>query len=292
MTVFEPDTAGNSDDVISSDVMPEMIVDEGALNFVYALGRISPRFPSLACEQEYYQLCQRYDGVSGHSDHELFARVLTEPGNLYLVRQLYWVLSVQGVEAYFVVPHYSSDIGQFVSSIRPNPDPADLDLVIGTTSPFSLPGPTSPLSLPLLTCDQLYSFDRKSLLNSIPTDDGTSKAEVARLRVAADELLSTVLQLTDNAGAADEHRAVNYLAVRYGMVYGQVSTAHAEGRALAGVDVTISPVSSRNRKVVDVIYTFRHRVSGVVDSWFVRVDVTEEFPFVVTPWSPFYEVRY
>ena len=39
----------------------------------------------------------------------------------------------------------------------------------------------------------------------------------------------------------------------------------------------------------ETIFSFAHRQSGVVEQWFARVDVTEEFPFLVTPLSPYYE---
>jgi len=43
------------------------------------------------------------------------------------------------------------------------------------------------------------------------------------------------------------------------------------------------------RKTVDVIFSYRHRQTDVVDTYFARVDVNEEFPFLVTKLSPFYE---
>jgi len=66
--------------------------------------------------------------------------------------------------------------------------------------------------------DQLYSFDIDSLVSSMPRPQDVS---AARFRPTAEELFSRVMQLADNAGATDEHRAVNYLAVRYPAIYGQ-----------------------------------------------------------------------
>ena len=44
------------------------------------------------------------------------------------------------------------------------------------------------------------------------------------------------------------------------------------------------------RKLVDVIFSFTHRETDVTEKYFVRVDVTEQFPFLVTQLSSFYDV--
>jgi PatG C-terminal len=38
-----------------------------------------------------------------------------------------------------------------------------------------------------------------------------------------------------------------------------------------------------------VIFSYTNRNTDVVDKWFVRVDVTDEFPFLVTRLSPYYD---
>jgi hypothetical protein len=43
------------------------------------------------------------------------------------------------------------------------------------------------------------------------------------------------------------------------------------------------------RKVVDVIFSYTNRSSDVMEKFFCRVDVTEEFPFLVTKMSPYYD---
>jgi PatG C-terminal len=77
------------------------------------------------------------------------------------------------------------------------------------------------------------------------------------------------------AGATDEHRACNYLAMRYPAI-----NAKAADRP--------SPLSSR-RNIVDVIFSYTNRNTDVTEKFFVRADVTEEFPFLVTKMSPYYD---
>jgi len=40
-------------------------------------------------------------------------------------------------------------------------------------------------------------------------------------------------------------------------------------------------------RIVDIVFPYTHRQTGVTESYFVRVDVTEEFPFLVTKMSPY-----
>jgi PatG C-terminal len=53
-------------------------------------------------------------------------------------------------------------------------------------------------------------------VKSIPRPEKISEAD---FRPAAQELFDRIMQMSDNAGATDEHRALNYLAVRYHSVY-------------------------------------------------------------------------
>jgi hypothetical protein len=117
---------------------------------------------------------------------------------------------------------------------------------------------------------------------AIPKPEKTSTKEFAP---AAEEVFDRIMQMTDNAGATDEHRALNYLAVRYQPIYANAADAFARNASLNAVDVASSPLSS-TRKVVNVIFSYTNRNTDVVEKFFTRVDVTEEFPFLVTKMSP------
>jgi hypothetical protein len=94
--------------------------------------------------------------------------------------------------------------------------------------------------------------------------------------------------MTDNAGATDEHRALNYLAVRYPAIYAKAAGAFAADASLTGVDVRRSPLSAA-RNIVEVVFAFTNRNTDFTEKSFMRLDVTEEFPFLVTKLSPYYD---
>jgi PatG C-terminal len=58
--------------------------------------------------------------------------------------------------------------------------------------------------------------------------------------------------------------------------------------SLRAVEVRPSPLSSV-RKIPDVMFSYTNHDTDVVKKLFVRVDVTEEFPFLVTKLSPYYD---
>ncbi len=172
-----------------------------------------------------------------------------------------------------------------MESIRPQPSPLDLDVVIGTRAAIAPPNYCNGLTIPIVVCDQLYSFDRPSLIKAIPRPE---KTEGDQFDAAAEEVLDRVLNVTDNAGATDEHRALNYLAMRYPIIYAKTAEEFSRSFSLSGVEVHSSVLSS-TRRIVEVIFSYSNRNYDFTEKFFVRVDVTEEFPFLVTRMSPYYD---
>jgi hypothetical protein len=251
-------------------------------SYVYALGRVEPRFPRLSVEKEFAQATGRAETVN-LTDRQALRKVLQD--NRYLVRQLCWVMTIGGLETYLLVPHDPTDFNLLVETLRPNPRPGDVDLVVGLRGPIATPEMCNGLLVPVVLFDQTYSFDRDSLIESIPRPEKTA---AERFKEAAGEVFDRIMQLTDNAGTTDDHRALNYLAVRYPAIYSAVAEAHGRNLSLTAVDVRPSPLSGV-RKIVEVIFSFTHRTTDVVEKQYVRVDITEEFPFLVTKLSPYYD---
>ena len=253
-------------------------------SWVYALGNIEARFPSVSVEKEFAQATGR-EKTSGLTDRQSLHAVLSKPENRYLVRLLCWVMTVEGLETYLLRPRDPADFDLLVEAVRPNPSPMDLDVVIGVKGPIAPPQACNGLMVPIVAFDQIYSFDREMLIKSIPKPEKTSAKEFAP---AAEELFDRIMQMTDNAGATDEHRALNYLAVRYQAIYAKAAEYFGHNYSLTGVYVQESALSGV-RKVLEVVFAYTNRNTDVVDKCFVRVDVTDEFPFLVTKLSPYFD---
>jgi PatG C-terminal len=81
---------------------------------------------------------------------------------------------------------------------------------------------------------------------------------------------------------------VNYLAMRYSGIYAKTAEEFARDFTLTGVETRPSPLSG-TRNIVDVIFAYTNRSTDFTEKFCVRVDVTEEFPFLVTKMSPYYD---
>lgn len=105
--------------------------------------------------------------------------------------------------------------------------------------------------VPVVAFDQIYSFDRDSLLKAIPAP---KKEAGEKFSAAASELFDRIMLMADNAGATDDHRAVNYLAVRYPAIYHTAAEMFGKNAALSALEVRPSSLSG-TRRIVDVVFT-------------------------------------
>jgi PatG Domain len=252
--------------------------------YVYALGRIEPRFPRLSVEKEYAQATGRAQ-TAGLTDRQALQTVLSQPENRYLARQLCYVLTIEGIDTYILRSGDPTDLRTFIESLRPTPQPGDIDVVVGRRGPIAPSELCNGLTVPIVTVDQNYSFDRDSFIKSIPRPEKITAKEFGP---AAEELFDRIIQVTDNAGATDADRAVNYCALRYPSIYAKAAESFAANSSLTGVEVRPSALSG-TRKIAEVIFSYTNRHTDVTEKFFVRVDVTEEFPFLVTKLSPYYD---
>jgi hypothetical protein len=252
-------------------------------SFIYAIGRIEVRFPSIGVEKEVAQATGHAE-TAGLTDRQALYEMLKE--HRYLVRQLCWVFTVAGLETYILQPRDPADFGLLVEAFRRSSSPMDMDVVVGVRGPIAPPELCNGLMVPIVAFDQLYSFTRDDLLKSIPRAED---ADDDQLEAAAGELLDRIMLMADNAGATDEHRAVNYLVMRYPAIYGRTLESHRGNASLTAVEVRPSPLSG-TRRIMNVIFSYTNRSTDVVEKFSARVDVTEEFPFLVAKLSPYFDI--
>lgn len=252
--------------------------------FVYALGLVEARFPSMAVEKEFAQATARAE-TTGLSDRQALREILSKPENRYLVRQLCWVFTIEGLETYILVPRDLADYSQLVEALRPNPRAVDVDCVIGIRGSIASPEMCNGLMVPVVFFDQIYSFDIDALIKSIPRPENLTAKQ---FEPVSEELFTRIVQITDNAGSMHEHRALNYMALRYPGIYGLVADQYARDFSLTRVEANPSPLS-KTRNIIEVIFAFTNRNTDFVEKYFVRCDVTEEWPFLVTKLSPYFD---
>ena len=256
-------------------------------SFVFAIGRVEMRFGTLGVEKEFAQATSRAN-TKGLADQAALHAVISADANRYLLRQVCWVLIIEGMETYILVPRDPADYDQLRDAVRPRPSPLDIDVVIGVRGPIAPPEMCNGLTIPIVFFDQIYSFDRQTLLDALPQAKQGGKAKSGNYSSSAEEVFQRMKLMTDNAGSTDEHRALNYLCVRSADIYDKVAAAFDREASLTAIDIQPSSLSG-TRNILDIIFSFTDRKTDVTEKLFTRVDVTEEFPFLVTRMSPYFD---
>ena len=235
-------------------------------------------------EKEFAQLLGRAE-TAGQTDKQAFHTALATRENRYLLRQMCWVLTIRGLETYLLYPRDPMDFDQLVNAVRSQPNPADMDVVIGLRGPTAPPEMCNGLTVPIVQFDQIYSFDRASLFKLAPRP---ADLQTEAFSSAMEYVFDRIRQITDNTGATDDHRALNYIAMRYPAIYVKAAEEFAREFSLTSVTVHPSPLSGV-RRIVDAIFAYTNRNTDFAEKFFVCVDVTEEFPFLVTKLSPYFD---
>jgi len=253
-----------------------------SLPYVYVLGQIEARFPNRSIEKEYVQILER--SKSANFEHQqAFYSVLSQPENRYLSRKLSWILTKEGVPIYILLPTGPEDLNILLEAIRPSACPLDRQVVVGRKGPVAPPEMCG-LEVPMVLVDHLYSLEYNNFMKSIHPELVADE----KLKAAAVELFRRMMQIADNTGSTEKHRALNYLAVRYLAIYSTAAEKLENSFSLTSAEAIPSRLSD-SRKIISVVFSFTNRETGIMEKYFVRVDVTEEFPFIVTKMAPYYD---
>ena len=142
--------------------------------YVYALGQIEARFPRPSVEKEMAQATGRAE-TAGRTDQQAFHQVLSQRENRYLARQMCWVLTIQGLETYILVPRDPADLDLLINAIEPHDSPS-ISTVVGVRGPVAPPEFCNGLMIPIVAFDQIYSFLRILRRGDPPAGEDTGRA--------------------------------------------------------------------------------------------------------------------
>lgn len=245
--------------------------------WVYVLGDVDPKYPTLAVEKEATGAIARLGGAArGLSNDAALQMALEAPENAYLVREMCFVLLVQEVETYILVPRSPLDYPKLVEAAK-----YELSAVVGIIGPVADPSVCNGLILPYLIFDVIYNFNKPDLVASMPLPQG---ADEAKFRAAASDIFNRVTPLT-NIGQGTA-RALAYLAVKDHGFYHQIWNAFNQNAQLTSIEVKPAPVSSP-LNLVDVVVCTTDRSTAVRSCVYARVALAGKFPHVVTYWQPY-----
>jgi hypothetical protein len=276
----EPD----ADPVSSGACCPECEARSAAQaeELVYAIGKLDVRFPSIGIEREFQQRKARLGRASeaGASRGSQIREVLEE--NRHLATRMCYILTVGGVPAYVVAPTSSSQRDDIFDAIAHAAHTNHWSVLIGRRGPMAGPGVCGGLLAPIVACDQLYSFAieewQATLESQLRPALESRKIAKKTFTTVAQEVFGQIVHSTENLGATDVHRALNYLLLQHPGIF--LAAAERSGKQ------TLERIETRlirglgTRRVVAVILVFVDLATGVAERLFSRVDVTEEWPFI------------
>ena len=107
-------------------------------SYVYAIGKVVHRFPTRSLELELAQATGRRseEETRSRTREEVIHKALTDPANRYIARQICYVLTIEGLETYILVPTDPLDIDRLAQALAPSPgDVRDIDVIVGRRGP-------------------------------------------------------------------------------------------------------------------------------------------------------------
>lgn len=253
--------------------------------FVYAIGRIYPRYPNLGVEKEVAQALGS-EGGKGANDEQALHKILRDPNFLYIAQEMCWTVAIETIDSYVIKPATKVDAALLLESLREDKDRMYFDVIVGRVGEIAPANLCNGAMLPLIDLIQLYSFDRAALVRQLSKPKDLDEKV---FQSAIKQTLDVVGRMSGNLGASDGHRAINYLVTRYAELYNLVARQLLDNASLDALSVRPSEISG-SRRVYDVVLTFKQRGTiAAIQNFSARVDTTDIFPFLVSPLAPYFE---
>ncbi|MCL1051829.1 hypothetical protein L2755_19690 [Shewanella abyssi] len=257
--------------------------------YIYVVGRIDAHFPNLSIEKEFYQACL-LTGVDVSSIKEVdddvaLARLnrdsslntllyqgLGHKANEYVARDMNWMFcNVDGNEIYNLITDSDESLMQFVAALGLK----DQHVILQ---------------------GQVMLDGRVLVSNLIPAESTpVDKSHIVHNEnQQMKELVEEIRSLNANDGVRNEERALNYVLYNnkkvfkesYDLCYKATpSGPNPNGYQLVNVEVVTS--WSGDRLVSKVIFNYQGINTSAKQSWYTTVDVTGEYPFILTKWKRF-----
>ncbi|MCA9499519.1 MAG: hypothetical protein KC588_10035 [Nitrospira sp.] len=248
------------------------------LGHLYAIGKLEARFPSLGIEREFQQrLASTAQTEHAENKRQVVRRVLENYP--YLALRMCYVLMVSGYPAYIVKPAGSYLRESLFTAIGEKDHWCS---VIGSVGPMATPDTCQGVLAPIAVADQIYAFSTEewlaSLKKRLKKALDSHKIEGKTFDTTAPDLFERVIGSTENLGATDAHRALNYAVMQHPGIF--LAAAQRIGRQ------TLDRIETRlirglgPRRIVAIVLTFLDISTGVPERLFCRIDITEEWPFV------------
>ncbi len=280
----------------------------GRSNFIYAYGSIRANFPSLSVEKEFYQSLGDEPGESSETSapdqleeltymnlhltsQSILYSVLNKPENSYISREMCWVFqNVQGVDCCIVDWHSDEQLQELINALASTDDqPLSRLKLIGRKQDDS--DAANPMC-------KIYQIPAVSLTSISPLSEtflsGIKKLTSSRGKTKVEPILSESMFFLENSSCSDQDRAINYILLNSCDYYNNTfdllhngKAPNVDGFQLQNIRTMHLSGESPNSRI-RVIFDFEGLNTLSRKSFFVTVDVSDEFPYLTTEWERFY----
>ncbi len=270
--------------------------------FIYALGRVSYIYPNDSVKNEVNQARFRADIPADMWESEALAKLLSDDNKsefYYLATKLCWIFTLDRMEVYILIPSTATLLDGLINTLTSAArdfrkkliQEPTVDLIIGKKGPISPPGMCGNLVLPLADLDQVSTYKVQDIVKRIK-QEWNNKLGVPKdsFEKYIDNIFEKMLEAAHNEGATDEQRAVNYLIIRASSIY--IESAKLQHRSLMLENISSLPVKDvGTRKIAEVVFDYRSKLpGGLLERYSIKVDVTGQFPFLVSGFSSYYSL--
>lgn len=142
-----------------------------------------------------------------------------------------------------------------------------------------------------LTIHKISPIQVDTLLDSVKQAARySSSIDTERLK----QIIAEVLALTDNQGDTDSDRAINYVLYHNPLIYLRTYDIYYTGCDRSSTEPRAGLTGLRTfqqrsgeRHFIKVVFDYQNFHNGVSENWYATVDVTDEFPFLVSGFKRF-----
>ncbi|MCG7534159.1 hypothetical protein [Pseudoalteromonas sp. OOF1S-7] len=278
------------------EAVPDTEFTKQISRYVYAVGFINAKFPTLNLEKELYQ-----NSLTGNNETQLamleninddialqrlnrnnqlyqtLFKGLSLAKNRYIARNMHWILDNRYNEQMFTL-HTPTDelLTQCITALgRAQNDDAGQVVIVGQLQPSNAVLVQAIVPVSALPFGEVLQ------------EENQGKDQFKNL-------VKEITSLDISAGDTDSTRALNYTLYNNPTIYQQSyhlcyqsrrDGPNPNGYQLINVDADTS--QSGDRLVADVIFTYQGINTGAMQFWRSRVDVTGEYPFMVSCWEQY-----
>lgn len=275
--------------------------------FIYTAGKMRLYFPTEGLEKE-CETAARELGVAPDEYYRIFSEktryaawdnsseAITYRPYRYIAEQVSWILTVDGQDAYLLVPQSVVELNEFINCLKVDEDdPMGTDkqiIAIGQLGPDAPKSLCGDQSLQMVHCKHVYPFSYKALEKELDSKSNSTSSAISSVQ--------QLMNVRQNLGRTDFDRAKNFIAYRYPDIYrlslGEYQSSGRSYDSSSSVDQEecfLAEVQTRyaanavGRTLVDLIFTYQKKVSGRQYSYYLSVDTTEMFPFLHAPLSDY-----